>query len=214
MPTSTLEGIIIKRSNFGEADRILTIVTPFRGKITVLAKGVRRITSRRGGNVELLNKIRFQVFQGSGLPILTEAESLKTFPKIKKDLMLGSYANHIAELAGKFLPEEQANLLAYWLIDNILDLLEENPRQIFIRAFEIKLLAALGFWSIDQVDTTDEIKNLLKIFQTNSWGEIAALSLLPEQALELERILRYYIERVLESSLKSARMIDKLKEEQ
>ena len=135
MAISTTEGIIVKRSNFGEADRLLTIITPYKGKIKVVAKGVRRITSRRGGNVELLNKVKLQIFQGKGLAILTEAQSLETFLKIKSDLMLLSYASHVVEVAERLLPEDQPNPAAYNLLATALHLLEKNPRQIFIRAF-------------------------------------------------------------------------------
>ncbi len=85
------EGIVLKRRNFGEADRILTIFSKERGKITVLAKGVRRITSRRAGNVELLNRTVMYLHQGRGLPILTEATTLEPYQKIKEDLTLSTY---------------------------------------------------------------------------------------------------------------------------
>lgn len=212
MATINSEGIIVKRINFGEADRIISVMTPYKGKISIVAKGVRRITSRRGGNVELLNKIKFQIFQGSGMPILTEADSLATFPKIKADLILSSYGSHIAELAERFLPEEQPNPTAYQLLNSILNLLEDNPRQIFIRAYEVKLLSTLGFWSTGQIDAAKEIKAILDSLQKLSWTEIAQMTLNQEEALEVERILRYYIEKVLESPLKSVQIIDKLKE--
>ena len=54
--TYKTEGIILKRINFGEADRILTSYTKHFGKISLLAKGVRKITSRKGGNIELFNQ--------------------------------------------------------------------------------------------------------------------------------------------------------------
>ena len=58
MPSVTVEGLILKRANFGEADRMLTILTKNLGKISVVARGVRKITSRRAGNVELLNLVK------------------------------------------------------------------------------------------------------------------------------------------------------------
>lgn len=212
MPTFTTEGIIVKRSNFGEADRILTIVTPFKGKIKVLAKGVRRITSRRGGNVEMLNKVKIQVFHGRGLDLLTEAESFLTFPKIKNDLLLSSYGSHLAELSDRLLPEEQPNPQVYNLLVTALELLEKNPRQIFIRAFEVKLLSVLGFWALNQVREVGEIREILRKLQQGSWAEIGETDISQDQALEVEKILRYYIEKVLEAPLRSAKVIRDLKE--
>lgn len=210
MATFNTEGIIIKRSNFGEADRLLTILTPFKGKIKVIAKGVRRITSRRGGNVELLNQVRIQLFQGTGLYILTEAESLETFQKIKSDLVLTSYASHVLELIDKLLPEGQINPNAYKLLAAILTLLEKNPRQIFVRAFEVKIFSDLGFWSVGQIDAEDKVKHLLTQLETGSWQEINNLQIPNNEILEVERILRYYMERTLEGSLKSLQMLKKV----
>ncbi len=212
MPAFTTEGIIIKRRNFGEADRILTMLTPFRGKITVMAKGVRRITSRRGGNVELLNRVNLHLFQGSGMPVLSEAESVETYDKLKSDLVLSSYASHIMELLDRLIAENQANPEVYQLAKAALDILQENPRQVFIRAFEVKLLSILGFWSLSQVETSAETKNLLEKLGDSDWLTISRLKISKEQALEVERILRYYIEKVLESSLKSVQIIQKLKD--
>lgn len=212
MPVFTTEGIILKRSNYGEADRLLTVVTPFKGKILVIAKGVRRITSRRAGNVELLNKVRLHLFQGQGMPLLTEAESIQTFQRIKSDLTLSSYASHVAEITNKLLPENQPNHGVYQLLIGILQILEKNPRQIFIRAYELKLMTELGFWSLDQVEVDEEIKELLRQLQMKSWSQIEQMTIDQPQAVELERILRYYIEKILESPLKSAEVIRKIKE--
>lgn len=76
-----VEGIILKRRNLGEADRILTVFSKNLGKISVLAKGVRRITSRRAGNVELLNRVSMYLHRAKSFLILTEAISLNTFQK-------------------------------------------------------------------------------------------------------------------------------------
>lgn len=211
MAVFTTEGIIVKRSNFGEADRLLTVVAPFKGKIKVIAKGVRRITSRRGGNVELLNQVKLHIFQGHGIPILTEAQSLETFSKIKSDLLLTTYASHIIELVDRLLPEEQPNTGLYNLLVTALHLLEKNPRQIFIRAFEVKLLTILGFWSINQVEASEEIKGILGKLENGNWELINKIELNQASALELERILRYYIEKVLESPLRSVGVIKELR---
>ncbi len=211
MPMSTIEGIILKRKNYGEADRILTILTPYRGKISIVAKGVRRITSRRAGSVEVLNRVTLHVFQGKGLPILTEAQSINTFPKIKDDLILSTYGSHLIELVDRLIPDQQINLNAYNLILTALTFLEESPRQIWVRAFEIKLLSDLGFYSSKEVETTPEMKNLLNKLLNLPWVEIAKIKLNSESALELERILRYYIEKILESPLRSVQVMEKIK---
>lgn len=213
MPTITTEGIVIRRSNFGEADRILTVLTPFRGKMKIVAKGVRRITSRRAGNVELLNNVKLHIFVGIGMPLLTEAESLNTYPKIKSDLILCSYGSYIAELVERLIVENQPAPEVYKLVVDILNLLESNPRQIFIRAFEVKLLNYLGFWSLNNIQADTQSKNLLSQLQHRGWHDIDFLKINNQQAMDIERILRYYIERILESPVKSIQVINQFKKD-
>ena len=114
------EGIILKRRNFGEADRILTVFTLQKGKISVIAKGVRRITSRRAGNVELLNRVIMFLYQGQGMPILTEAEGIESFENLKSDLVLSTVAFHIIELVDKLTAENQENRVLYEHLVNVL----------------------------------------------------------------------------------------------
>lgn len=207
------EGIILKRRNFGEADRILTVFTHKQGKISVLAKGVRRITSRRAGNVELLNRTMMYLHQGKGMPILTEAQSLNTYPKLKDDLILSTYAYHIIELVEKLTAEGQENPFVYEYLVKVLEKLSQNPRQILIRAFEVKILSALGFAtfspqnSISTPGVSIQTGKILEDLQNSSWDRIKKISITQSQALELERYLRYYIERTLEGELKSRQFL-------
>lgn len=205
------EGIILKRRDFGEADRIITAFTFHRGKVTIIAKGVRRITSRRAGNVELLNRVAMFLYPGKQFLNLTEANSIETFQKIKEDLTLSTYAYHIIELIDKLTAENQENPILYSHLVEVLKRLSINPRQIWIRAFEVKILTNLGFWSQSQIDgLKPEIKNLLEILEQKSWDEIGSLEVNKNQALELERVLRYYLERVIEGSLKSRQFLKEI----
>ena len=203
------EGVVLKRRNFGEADRILTIFSLSRGKITVLAKGVRRITSRRAGNVELLNRVQMYLHPGKNFLILTEASSLKTYPKIKADLTLSTYAYHLIELVDKLTAENQENRILYQHLIEVLERLEKNPRQILIRAFEVKILSALGFVTFDpQINASTpgvsvQIRKILQDLENLGWDEIEKIKIDEKEALALERVLRYHLERVIESSLKS-----------
>lgn len=208
------EGIILKRKNFGEADRILTVFTRQRGKISVLAKGVRRITSRRAGNVELLNRVIMFLHQTKGMPILTEAKSIDTYPKLKGDLTLSTYTFHIIELVDKLTAENQENPLLYEMLAEVLSRLSKKPRQIFIRAFEAKILSNLGFISfmreIREIGEIDKIGGVLERLEVSTWGEIEEIKINGKEAMELERVLRYHLERVIEGQLKSRRFLKKL----
>ncbi|OGE72219.1 DNA repair protein RecO [Candidatus Daviesbacteria bacterium RIFCSPLOWO2_02_FULL_38_15] len=211
MQSFKTEGIILKRRNIGEADRVLTVFTPYRGKISVLAKGVRRITSRRAGNVELLNRVQIYLHQGKNFLILTEAAALDTYQRLKDDLKLSTYAYHILELVDKLTAENQENKVLYSDLLEVLIRLSRNPRQLLIRAFETKLLSKLGFTSfIGEVRDIGEIRGLLQKLECSSWEEIVRIKISEKEAIELERILRYHVERVIEGQLKSRQFLRKL----
>lgn len=207
------EGIILRRRDLGEADRILTVFTYQKGKISVLAKGVRRITSRRSGNVELLNRVSLFLHQAKTFLILTEASSLDTYQKIKEDLTLSAYAFHIIELTDKLTAENQETPLLYEDLKAVLEKLSKNPRQIFVRAFEVKILRNLGFLTFGRLKEAGGIREILVKLEEGSWGEIERLKINQKEALELEAVLRYHLEKIIEGRLKSRQILRRLYEQ-
>lgn len=205
-----VEGIILKRRNLGEADRILTVFSYQKGKISVLAKGVRRITSRRSGNVELLNRAVMYLHPAKNFLILTEASSLATYQKLKDDLILSTYAFHIIELVDKLTAENEVCRILYEHLVNVLQRLSRNPRQILIRAFEAKILSNQGFVNFRDFREFGELREILKKIETASWDEIEKIQLSEKEALELEQVLAYHIERVIEGQLKSRQLLKKI----
>jgi DNA repair protein RecO (recombination protein O) len=211
MPAYTTPGLILKRTNFGEADRMITSLTQRFGKISIVARGVRRIKSRRAGNIEVLNVAKLHLFHSRGYT-LTEAEAIETFPKIKANLTLSTTAFHVIELIDRLVPEGQKNENLFELAVTALKLLQQHPRQIFIRAFEVKLLGILGFWGTKALRDVDyETAYLLDELSKKPWTEINKIELSALQAQNLEDTMRMYLEKVLESPLKSAQVMDKLK---
>jgi len=102
-----VDGIILKRKNVGEADRILTVFTKQFGKLSIKAAGVRKIASRRASHIELLNLVQMGLYKGQGMHVLTEAVSTESFSSIKADLTKVGFAYHICELVDGLCPEGQ-----------------------------------------------------------------------------------------------------------
>ena len=155
------EGIVLKRTNFGEADRILTVFTKRHGKIKILAKGVRRITSRRSPNVELFNLVTLFVHKGKSFDILTEAKAENTFQRIRKKLELIGLAYYVCELVDGLCAEHQPHLKVYNLLVQTLNELESG----LIHKFEKTLLFELGFLSMNKsfnINTVSYIEHLLE----------------------------------------------------
>lgn len=160
MTSYKVEGIVIKRKNFGEADRILTLFTQNYGKIKILAKGVRRITSRRGPNIELFNQVELSIHKGRSFDILTEAQVLNTFPQIKKNLDVVGLAFHICEIVDGLCPEHQSHPKVYELMIEVLNELDHG----LVHSFERNLLTELGYLpkEHEEVDTTQFIEKILE----------------------------------------------------
>lgn len=160
MKSYKIEGVVIKRKNFGEADRIITLFTRNKGKIKVLAKGVRRITSRRGPNIELFNQVELSIHEGRSFDVLTEASVLNTFSQIRKNLDLVGLGFHVCEVVDGLCAEDQSHPKVYDLILEILNELDHGG----IHAFERNLLIELGFLPREhkEVDTTLYIENILE----------------------------------------------------
>lgn len=162
--THKIEGIVLKRSNFGEADRILTILTKESGKITVIAPGVRRIKSRRSSHVELLNLSKFSLYGNSKsfMPIVTEAQTLEDFSSIKQNLNKIGYAYYICELINALCPENQENRNVFYYLKSILSRLALGDAKDILINFEKNLLTILGFWSEAKLLEVQDSKMVLE----------------------------------------------------
>jgi DNA repair protein RecO (recombination protein O) len=86
-------GIILSRTDYGEADRILTLITPEYGKLRLMAKGVRRVKSKLAGGIELFSVSDITFIRGRGeIGTLISARLIKYYRTIVKDIgrtMLG-----------------------------------------------------------------------------------------------------------------------------
>lgn len=141
------EGVILKRTNFGETDRVLTLFTKHFGKIRVLARGIRKISSKKSGNLELFNQVRISVAKGRNFDIVSEVETLNSFKHWRKNLKKVAFAFRLCELVDKLTVEEAENKEVYEILVNYLSNLSSIYNyQSAIDNFSLSLLQALGFW--------------------------------------------------------------------
>jgi len=140
------DAIILRRADFGEADRLLTVYTPERGKLRLLAKGVRKTTSRKAGHVELFMLTNMLIAQGRTWDIISQAEIVQTYRGLREDLDKTGYAYYIAELIDRFTEEHDPNQPLFELLALTLAHLEhlDDPFSV-LRYFELHLLNLTGF---------------------------------------------------------------------
>lgn len=141
-----VEGVVLKRVDFGEADRLLTIYTQERGKIRALAKGCRRTNSRLAGHVELLGRSRMLIAAGRNLDIITQSVSLETHRPLREDLSRLAHAYYLAELVDRFGEEGIQNAPVYELLaDGLAWLAQSQDLDLTARYLEVHLLEHLGY---------------------------------------------------------------------
>lgn len=147
MATIKTKGIVIGRTHLGEADRILTIITPDRGKIRVVAKGARKPRSRLGGFLEMFRYNEYLLAEGRNLDIITGAHTIDSFSGLSRSLRGIALAYYVAETVDRLVEETQE-------VEGILELVHSVFQQIgrgkisvdlLKNYFEMGILARLGF---------------------------------------------------------------------
>ncbi len=140
------EAIVLKRINLGEADKILTLYTPNLGKLSAIAKGVRRPKSKMGGHLELLTHSSLMLARGQNLDIITQSETISSFLPLRGDLWRASLAIYAAELVEQLTAEHVENYPVYKLfLDTLHQLCEAQDGELTLRYFELNLLTHLGY---------------------------------------------------------------------
>ena len=140
------DAIILRRADFGEADRLLTVFTPGKGKVRLLAKGVRKTTSRKAGHIELFMLTDMLVAHGRTWDIISQAEIVEPFRGLREDLDKTSHAYYLAELVDRFIEEHDPNQPLYELLALTLARLSHGDNTILaLRYFEMHLLSLTGF---------------------------------------------------------------------
>lgn len=140
------EAVIIRRSDVGEADRILTLWTQRFGKRRVIAKGARKTSSRRAGHVELFNRVELQLATGRNLDIVTDAQVVDAYRRLHEELARLSYAYYVAELLDRLTAEEEEHRPLYDLLTATLAALDRTSAlDLVARYFELHLLGHLGY---------------------------------------------------------------------
>jgi DNA repair protein RecO (recombination protein O) len=149
MPTYTADSLVLHRLNLGENDRILTLYTREHGKLSAVAKGSRRATSRLVGATELFTQSRLLLATGKSLDIVTQCEIRASFPGLRNDLERLGRATYLCELLNVFSHERDAGASAecFDLTVAALTLLQRDMHYFdgLVHAYELRLLSILGY---------------------------------------------------------------------
>ena len=174
-------GLTLRKSPAGEADLISSLYTREHGKLDVLARGARRLTSKLIGHFEPLTLVRLSIARGRTLDIVAEAEVINAFPDVKADYASVARGLHVAELIDGFSVSSASNPR---VLDLALQTLEAIGKQssayddpaldLQLRYFDLQLLQLSGFLPelYQCVECGDELEPERHRFASGAGGAI------------------------------------------
>jgi DNA repair protein RecO (recombination protein O) len=164
----TTDAIVLSRFDFGEADRILTLITPGSGKLKAIAKGIRRPTSRIGGSLEPFAELNVALARGRTFEVVTQVSVGHAWLNLRDSLESAATAWYLAELADRSLEERHAAEPIYTLLKHAYGLLDAGmaPGRV-ARWFEMHLADELGVRP--EVDRCAECDRMLESTERYRW---------------------------------------------
>lgn len=146
MRTYAASGIVLKRIDLGDKDRIITVYTKELGKLGAVAKGARRPGSKLAAACEPLTYSKMLLSAGRDLDVLSQAEIRESFPNLRSSMTSVAYGVYILELTSHFVDERQANPALFdSLLSSIYVLESGTDPEVTVRKYELDLLTILGY---------------------------------------------------------------------
>lgn len=194
MRTATVTGIILGHKNFGEFDKLIHLYSQEFGKIKLIAKGARKITSKFTGHLETLNKCRAVIYFGPKNIILTEIITIKNLKRIHNNLEKLINALKIAEITNKIIQDNQQ-------LEQLNELLEETIKQLGISLRNQFITSCYFLKLLNKAGLIPTLKNsLIEQLKTIPFEEIEKIAISKAQ----EEFLKNLIFAVLNHYLKSS----------
>jgi DNA repair protein RecO (recombination protein O) len=162
------DAIVLSRFDLGEADRVLTLITPEHGKLKAIAKGIRRPSSRLGGSLEPFAELNIALARGRTFDVVTEVRVGHAWLRLRDSLESAATAWYIAELADRSLEERTAAESMYAMLHRAYELLDAGmaPGRV-ARWYEMHLADELG--QRPEVDRCVECDRMLEPTESFRW---------------------------------------------
>ena len=171
----TVEAVVLRHADWGEADRVLTLYARQAGKLRAVAKGARKLHSRKAGHLEPFTHVKLLLARGREFWIVTQAETVNAFLPVREDLVRTGYAAYLTELLDRFTYEEGESAgLFNLLVDGLGRVADFDDPFIAVRYYEIRLLDLVGFRPelFHCVGCREEIRAEDQYFDANAGGAV------------------------------------------
>ncbi len=164
------KAIIIRRKSFGEADLMLTLYTEKNGKVRVLAKGARKITSKLLGFTELFTIINCQIDFSTSIPIVSQISHEQLFDGIAENQELYHKLHTLAELIDKGCKEDESDILLYHCLRSGTKHLVTSSHPLVLSSLVMRISSILGFEP--EITTCAHCGNPIEVTQPIGWSNM------------------------------------------
>jgi DNA repair protein RecO (recombination protein O) len=187
---SNLTSLILKRQDFRDDDLLVTIYSRESGKLTLIARGAKKILSKLAGHLEPVSLSLLNAASGKSIDQLTGASMVKSYSRIKADLAKTAAAVWFLKLIDELTLENHADERIFTLAERYLDFLEqkEEDYEVAKLAVGFKLLALLGLSPAEKAEL--KFKKEIDFIVGNSIDKIYQDKEIKEKIKSLEKILK------------------------
>lgn len=141
-----VEGIVIRSVDYGEGNKIITLLTPSYGKQGIVVRGAKKPKSRFGAMAQLFTYGDYSYYRNSSLGTLNNAELINSFRELREGLEGPAYAAYAAELTDRAINDDEAAAYLFHQLKACLTALAEGKDpQIVLRAYEMKIAVSAGY---------------------------------------------------------------------
>ena len=190
-----MQAIILARRDFRESDQIISFLTLEKGKQEVLAKGIKKITSKNSAHLEPFCLSEIEVISGKDLNHLGSVQSLNYFSQIRNNLQKSLVAGLIVSLLNKIMEVGEKDERFFLLLKGWLEFVNNHSeiQAVMVDGFVVKLLYYLGFDIVEVEKINLEMKKDLRILLEGDWSLIANLKFEKKEYERLHKIIYKFL---------------------
>lgn len=143
--------IILRKRDFSEADKIVTAFSQKKGKVSFIAKSIKKLSSKKRASIEVGNIVNISATRAEGLGILTETKLVRSFEGIRASLNKISLLHYFCEVVDKLTQPGEPDPVVFDLLVKYISRLQKTTKLRKLREeFILEILVMLGYWPEDK----------------------------------------------------------------
>ncbi len=205
MDTYKAEGIILQTTDFGDANRVVTLFTKEFGKLDVNAYGCRRVKSPLAGATQLFNHIKVEISPGTKVDTIREADILYYRKNLTADLDRLTYTSIFFETVNKMTLPRICEPNIFYLLAKSLPVLDTRNPKIAALIGICQFMQYSGFQNVENYP--EGLRQTFEKMLQFDWREETKLTFKPKQIAAIEKFLINYVQSIVGKELNAVKFL-------